>query len=408
MAKRVGRKVYRTNASYRKRKARRAIKIILVIIVLAALVFLGYCVANPVFEYFADRGGESSSADGTKPWTPPKAPDENENEADGTEDDNSSEVSEEKQKNPDNDGFSAYRLPVSALTSSNALTEALSSAKESGYTAVIAVLKDEGGKIYYKTASEMAQSDETAVVGNMYPGQIYGMIKSAGFIPIAEINMLEDNNRYGENRDGSYHFASDKSTWLDNSVANGGKPWLSPFDTNTQSYAAYLSNEISSAGFDYVIFDGLTFPNFRNSDLSHIGAIVQSADRYKALINIENISVGASQPNGSVSIVMTSAGDILSGKAEIFKPEELSSEIIAVTYTPGEIGGTAVINGQEIALSDLAQYEKAETVFGEVMRLAGENKTIIPAIKQSDFSQADFNDIIAAAIDLGLESYIIL
>lgn len=414
MAKSVGRKVYRSNVNDRKKKARKAAKVVLVIIVLAALGFLGYCIANPVFEYLGKRGEGNSVADGTKPWTPPvlqEGEDEGEENPENNAADNSdqrSPASDEERKKPGAGRFSAYRLPVSALASTTTLAEALSSAKEGGYTAVIAVLKDKGGKIYYHTDSEMAKSDETALAGSMAAGQICGMIKSAGFTPIAELNLLEDNNRYGERRNGSYHFASDNSTWLDNSVANGGKPWLSPFDTETQSYAAYLSNEAASAGFEYIVFDGLTFPNFRNSDLTHIGAIVQSPDRYKALVNIENISAGASGPNGSASIVMTSAADIIGGTEEIFKPAELSSEIIAVTYDPAEFGGTMIIGGQEIALSDLTVYETAETVFAEVMRLAGNDKAIIPAVKQSDFSQSDFNDVISAAISLGLDSYIIM
>ncbi|MDE7288540.1 MAG: hypothetical protein K2N71_03420, partial [Oscillospiraceae bacterium] len=303
--------------------------------------------------------------------------------------------------------FSAYKLPVTALASTDALTAALNSAKEGGYTAVIAVLKDKGGKIYYRTASEMAQSDENAVAGDLYAGQICSMIKAAGFTPIAQVNILEDNNRYGEKRDGSYHIAGE-STWLDDSVANGGKPWLSPFDTLTQSYAAFLSNEVSSSGFEYVIFDGITFPPFRNSDLGLIGGAVQNADRYKGLVNIANIAANAAVQNNSSAITMLSAGDIISGTSEAFKPNELSSEIIGVSYMLGELGNTAVINGEEIAIADLTAYEKAETVFGEVKRLAGEGKTIIPAIRQSEFSQADFSDTISAIMSLGFDSYIIL
>ncbi len=409
MSRRVGRKIYRANANYRKQKVRKAFKILFFIIILAALVFLGYCVARPVFDYLSDRNEGSTSAD-TAPWTPPKAPEDDEDLTEGEED--NEEVSDDKdnsdQQKVQVGGFSAYRLPVSALGSEDALKNALEAVKEGGYTAVIAVLKDEGGKIYYKTGSELAQSDENAVVGSMYAGQICAMIKQAGFTAIAEINLLEDNNRYGEKRDGSYHFAIDDSTWLDNSVANGGKPWLSPFDTNTQSYAAYLANEVSSGGYEYVIFDGLTFPPFRNSDLNHIGTEVQSADRYKALVNIENIAVGALDKDKTLPLIMTSAGDILSGKAEVFKPSELSSEMIAVTYVPSEISGTVIINGQETAVSDMTVYERAAAVFGEVKRLAGEGKTIVPTLRQSDFSQADFNDVVTAAIELGMESYIIL
>ncbi len=408
MSVKGGRKIYRANTSYKKRKALKAVKIFFLIILLAVLVFLGYCVARSVADYLSDRNEGNISADDTIPWTPPAAPDDGEDiDNNGDADD---AVPEETVNNEtaDNDNFSAYTLPVSALASESALKETLEYVKEGGYTAVIAVLKDEGGKIYYKTASEMAASDETAVAGDMQAGQICSMIRSAGFVPIAEINILEDNNRYGMNRDGSYHLISDNSAWLDNAPAKGGKPWLSPFDPYTQSYAEFLANEVSSSGFEYIVFDGFVFPHFRNSDLNYIGDTVKSEDRYKALVNIENISADAAVKNGSVPMMMTSAGDILSGKAEVFKPDEIASGMIAVNYVPSEMEGTAVINGQEVAVSELSAYDRAKTVLGEVKRLSGEGKMIVPVIRQNDFSQADFSEIIAAAIDLGMDSYIVM
>ncbi|MDE5741964.1 MAG: putative glycoside hydrolase [Oscillospiraceae bacterium] len=413
MSKRAGRKIYRTNRGNRKKMVRSVFKFLFIAIILAALIFVGYSVAKTVVNYL--KNNDVSTGENDKPWTPPVLVDDTgddvqgdisaDNAGDnGTSDNNESDKGEEKSFEV---RFSAYKLPVTALASTDALTASLNSAKEGGYTAVIAVLKDKGGKIYYKTGSEMAKSDETAVVGELYAGQICSMIKAAGFTPIAQVNLLEDNNRYGEKRDGSYHIAGE-STWLDDSVANGGKPWLSPFDTLTQSYAAFLSNEVSSAGFEYVIFDGVTFPPFRNSDLSLIGGAVQGADRYKGLVNIANISANAAVQNNSFAITMLSAGDIISGTSEAFKPNELSSEIIGVSYMLNELGNTAVINGEEIALADLPAYEKAETVFGEIKRLAGEGKTIIPAIRQSEFSQADFSDTISAVMSLGFDSYIIL
>ena len=409
MSRRVGRKIYRANANYKKQKVLKAFKILFFIIILAALVFLGYCVARPVFDYLSDRNAENSSAENTAPWTPPVFEENGDEKADISEQgDTDSEEEKSEEKTSINNGFSAYRLPVSSLESDKTLKDALALVKEGGYTAVIAVLKDEGGKIYYKTGSELAKSDENAIVGNMYAGQICSIIKSEGFTPIAEVNLLEDNNRYGENRDGSYHFASDNSTWLDSSVANGGNRGCRLSIRTRQSYAAYLSNEVSGGGFEYIIFDGLTFPPFRNSDLNYIGSMVQSADRYKALINIENISVGAVNKEKTIPVVMTSAGEILDGKEEVFKPAEISSEMIAVSYVPSEISGTVIIGGQETAVSDMTAYERASAVFGEIKRLAGENKTIVPALRQSDFSQADFNDVITAAIELGMESYIIL
>ena len=405
---RRGRKIYRTRAGNRKRRTQKFFKALFMIIILALLVFVGYSVAKPVYKYFSERSGKDS-AEETVPWTPPVMPDD----TDGTGNE-TADVPEESADAPEDNGenrkldFSAYQLPETALISDSDLRNALESAKGSGYTAVVVTMKAEGGKIYYKTSSQMALSADGAVAGGMYAGQISSMIKNAGFTPIAKINLLEDHNWYGEYKTGAYRFVGSTSTWLDDSAANGGKPWLSPFDTDTQSYAAYLANEVSSAGFDYVIFDGIVFPPFRNSDLNYVGAIVKDPSKYKTLISIADISAKTAEANGSSVMVTASAGEIIGGKSDLFKPAELTVKTVSVEYFPNGLENTALINGEEIALSELTAYDRAKTVFTEIKRLAGDEITIVPALKQSDFSQADFSETISAFMDLGFTSYIIL
>lgn len=405
---RRGRKIYRTRAGNRKRRTQKFFKALFMIIILAALVFVGYSVGKPIYKYFSERSGKDS-AEETVPWTPPVMPDDTYSTVGETEDvpEESTYVSEDSVENSKLD-FSAYQLPETALVSDAELRNALESAKGSGYTAVVVTMKAEGGKIYYKTSSQMALSADGAVAGGMYAGQISSMIKNAGFTPIAKINLLEDHNWYGEYKTGAYRFEGSTSTWLDDSAANGGKPWLSPFDTDTQSYAAYLANEVSSAGFDYVIFDGIVFPPFRSSDLNYVGAIVKDPSKYKTLISIADISAKAAEANGSSVMVMASAGEIIGGKSDLFKPAELTVKTVSVEYFPNGLENTALINGDEIALSELTAYDRARTVFTEIKRLAGDEITIVPALRQTDFSQADFSETISAFMDLGFTSYIIL
>lgn len=405
---RRGRKIYRTRAGNRKRRTQKFFKALFMIIILAALVFVGYSVGKPIYKYFSERSGKDS-AEETVPWTPPVMPDDTYSTVGETEDvpEESTYVSEDSVENSKLD-FSAYQLPETALVSDAELRNALESAKGSGYTAVVVTMKAEGGKIYYKTSSQMALSADGAVAGGMYAGQISSMIKNAGFTPIAKINLLEDHNWYGEYKTGAYRFEGSTSTWLDDSAANGGKPWLSPFDTDTQSYAAYLANEVSSAGFDYVIFDGIVFPPFRSSDLNYVGAIVKDPSKYKTLISIADISAKAAEANGSSVMVMASAGEIIGGKSDLFKPAELTVKTVSVEYFPNGLENTALINGEEIALSELTAYDRARTVFTEIKRLAGDEITIVPTLRQTDFSQADFSETISAFMDLGFTSYIIL
>lgn len=399
-----GRKIYRTSANYRKKRNRKILKAFLVIILLAALVFLGYSVAKPIHNYIVNKTWENATDE--EVWTPPVV-----TEQTGSETESDTQISEEtenadKENNPKAESFSAYKLPVTALVSSQALTAELDTAKENGYTAICVPLKAEGGKIYYNTASAMAATSEDAVAGTMYAGQISSIIKNKGFIAVAYINLLEDNNRYGGNRTGSYR-TTDDSTWLDNAPANGGKPWLSPFETDTQEFVRFISNEITGAGFDNIVFDGAVFPNFRNSDKAYIGESVQSETRYEALVNIANIAAEAAEAYEINAILTVSAADILDGTEEVFKPTELKYSTFAVDFSLENIPATAVINGEETALSELSAYDRAYVIFSEIQRLAGADSKLVPVLTQSEFTQADFNETITAVRTLGCESYII-
>ena len=404
---RRGRKIYRTRTGNRKRRTQKFFKVLFTIIILAALVFIGYSVGQPIYKYFSERS-ERGSGEETVPWTPPVMPDDTEDTDSASDDPDETSESSDKTNGEASISFSAYQLPETALVSDADLRNALENAKDSGYTAVVVTMKAKGGKIYYKTTSQMALSADGVSAGDMYAGQIAAMIRNAGFIPIAKINLLEDHNLYGEYKTGAYRFEGTTSTWLDNAASSGGKPWLSPFDTDTQSYAAYLSNEISGAGFDSVIFDGIVFPPFRNSDLNYIGAVVKDPNKYKSLISIADIAAKAAEANNTSVIVTVSAGDVLKGTSDLFKPAELTVKTVSAEYFPGELENTALINGEEIALSELTAYERAKVVFSEIKRLAGEDITIVPALRQTDFSQADFSDTISAFMDLGFDSYIIL
>ncbi len=400
-----GRKIYRTSANYRKKRNRKILKVFLIIILLAALVFLGYSVAKPIHNFIISKTGENTSED--EVWTPPVQTEKVDEEPESESQTEETTQPAEEEKKPQTDVFSAYQLPAEALDSTDTLMNALRTAKEIGYTAISVPLKAEGGKIYYNTASEMALSSEDAVAGRMYAGQIASIIKNEGFIAIAYVNLLEDNNRYGENRKGSYR-TTDDSTWLDNAPTKGGKPWLSPFDTDTQAFVQTIVNEVSGARFDHIVFDGAVFPNFRNSDKAYIGETVQSETRYKALVNIAEIAAETAAVNEVNSILTVSAADILAGTEEVFKPAELSYTTLAVEYFPAEIANTAVINGEEIALSELPANNKAYVIFSEIQRLAGADLKIVPVLNQSEFSQADFNETITAVRSLGCDSYIIL
>ena len=401
----TGRKVYRNVAHAKKKRLKKFFSVILTLFILAILVFLGYSVAKPIFNYF---NSEENLTDDSLPWTPPVSEETtveiDSGKADDTIQTEVTAVTDEEIQISDE--FTAYMLPTDALESPAKLVGYINQAKAEGYNAVTVTMKAEGGKIHYATISEFAKSDENTVVGTMSAEQICKIIKDNGLNAYALINLLEDNSRYGENRDGSFH-SIDGSTWLYNSVANGGKPWLSPFENDTISYVAYITNEIVSSGFDAIITDGICFPNFRNSDLNLIGNSVKSQDRYTSLINLMTIVSNVTSSRNIMSMHTLDANDIISNTEEAFKPELLAEKKLLIEYSSTKFKNTIVYNNSEIILSDLSEYEKFRTIWTIIKEKSGDNIELIPLIVRSEYNQADYDAIITELISLGYKSYIV-
>lgn len=405
-----GRKIYRKSSYAKKMRLKKAGGIFAAFIGIAVLVFVGYSVAKPIFNFLNSEENISDST--SEPWTPPVVTDTSEEDVNtGADTENNGTNAAENDKtdvpavtDTNSEGFTAYLLPEDALTNPTVLNGYLEQAKTDGYNSVILTLKAEGGKIYYNTRSEFAAMDENAVDGMMPVQQITSIVKNSGMKAIASINLLEDNNRYGENRDGSYH-NSDGTTWLDNAVSKGGKPWLSPFEEDTKEYIRFLAEEIAGAGFDAIAADGAVFPNFRNSDLNYIGNSIKNVTRYMALIEVVNIVKSAAEAQSVGFMLEINAADILYGRAEVYKPEQLGQITLLVEYSPSDFNESVIYNNQEIVVSELSASERFKTVFGIISASSGENITIIPVISRNNMNQVEYSDTIQELISEKYDSY---
>lgn len=403
-----GRKVYRTNSYEKKKRLKKALRILFGMIIIAALVFVGYSVGKPIMNYLSkeDEGFENQE----EPWTPPVVTSDSSETAASDE---SLDVSEKPSQDntPSDDknnstGLTAFMLSESALNDPSQFSAMLDQVKSDGYTAVSITLKAKGGKIYYNTASKMANLDDNAVIGNMPIQQIAYLVKNSGLKMIAELNILEDNNRYGEYRDGSYH-ALDGSTWLDTAADKGGKPWLSPFEEETKEMVRFLADEVSAAGFDQIVLSGLVFPSFRNSDLMLLGETVKDPNRYKALIELANIAKTAANEHNTDLSIRVSASDIIYGKSEIFKPSELSGYTLLIDFDPTEFTESVVYNNNEIVFSEFDPSSKFKKSFEIIMRQCGNDVSVIPVISESGSNHADYDSLISEIISEGFESYFV-
>lgn len=319
MRSKKGPKVHQYSKKHRRpiRPGRAVLSVCFTFLIAGAIGFVGYSVAKPILQFTKTDSGESSQ---TEPATEQAAASQTEPateiSAAVTETEPATEV-------PDTQMFVlGYRLPEEALESESAFKEALTQARQAMPDGKILVvpLKKQGGEILYQTEISLAKQCGAAS-GTLTLAQITAAAGAQGWTPVAECDLLQDNLLPDADADAGYRVVSDGSRWLDNTKEKGGKAWVSPFSSVTQTYLSDLVKEIADAGFFEIWCTGVTFPNFRSSDLDYLGDQVKNADRAEALTDLLNQLGDAA---GAVPVLLcANAQQAESGQAEAFRPDEL-------------------------------------------------------------------------------------
>ena len=392
-----GRKVKHTKRLYGRRKSlpRKILSVAIVIIIIGGLGFVGYSIAPPLIDFFKGLGkdkGDSSS----KVWTPPEV---------SSSQTDSSIVDSSLPDNQQND-IKTLTLTKEALLSEQALKDALTAAKSSGYNEVAAPLKIQGGELYFKTENAIAVRAK-AVKGTLTAAQIVAIIKESGLVPVAQLSILNDNLAPRADYLIGYKFENQETMWLDNSPDRGGKPWMSPFSQQAKAYITQLIDELGTAGFTKFITTDYVFPNFLPGDLNYIGAIVKDPNRNSALIAFaQQVKADVDKYSGQTIIKMT-AVDSIAGKVEAFVPANLKGLTISTQIDVATLPANITLSDNTVIdLSTLNVYDRVKTITTKMAQLCGEEK-IIPVLNVAGLGQTDIDSAVKALTDMGYKNYII-
>lgn len=280
-----GTKIKRTKNLYRKKKTRaqKIVGTVLLIIAIAAVFFIGYCLGKPLLDFF-----EKNAARENPQWTPPTVsatePPIVENEASGTDKQEitATTVGEENIPQAANSGYFAVTAPSSALSNTTSLAAFAAKSKSEGYSAVIVVMKDSGGYLHYR--SELEELEETGIVlGSLRPNEIVKTLSDNGLLAIASVSVLSDNAGCVAFPDMSYKIKNEPSmSWLDYSTGTDIR-WANPASEATVNYNNAIVGELKSAGFTEIQLTDLVFPELHPYDKEYLSDEYFAADRYKML-----------------------------------------------------------------------------------------------------------------------------
>ncbi|MDR0947212.1 MAG: putative glycoside hydrolase [Ruminococcus sp.] len=392
------RKVYRYQKGRRKKRMSKVAYASGILLIGAVLVFLGYSIAGPLFAFFSGEKATETEILTTPTFTldttsVTKIREDTASETGGTAIETHSPF------------LAAYSVPPSALDTLQSLSDYILEAQNNGFNAVSIPLRIEGGFLTYKSDNETAINAEL-VRGTLTARQIADTIKSAGLRAVAEMNLLHDTTFY-PNYKMSYKFDGSGERWLDNALNKGGRPWISPFDPDTITYLSDLSAEVSGAGFEEIVFDGLLFPPFRSTDLNYIGDKVKSAERYKALIDVYKAVSGKAAENKAAPKLEIRAIDLINNTAEAYKPAELDGAPIVVEYNAADFTKTIIADGTEIILADMDEAGKVSVVMQLCAhKLSGTEGVTIKLVGISPFTES-YSSVTAVLASMGFNDYII-
>ena len=298
----------------------------------------------------------------------------------------------------------AYTLSDNDLKSTKSLEAALSAEKLKMYNTVAVPLKLKGGKLIYSTKNSVIWYKEILNAG-MTLDYIVSAIEKAGKKPAACMDVLNDNIYPKVYNEAGYTNEVDGSMWLDDTEENNGKPWLSPYSDTAKTYIQELSEEIASAGFEYIIAGGINYPDFTEDDERAIGSEVSSNDRRLELVAIANLMNTAISENESTMLLEISAYDYFTEKSEVYQPIILDSKLTVLDIDASKfysvfsyVGGQVDFTGMPISDKILKICDIFKTSIGQ---------DFIPCVIKEGMTDKQLQETITALMGAGYQTYMI-
>lgn len=411
--KRSRRNLYRR----RKSKGRKAAELILLLLVIAVLIFVGYSVAPPILKFFSEHSQPGQNV--SEPvWTPPAESENSSVDTSGTDNTTTSKPQEVPQ--PSGPRF-AVTAPDTALASEKALNDYLKTVTSSGYDTVVFYLKNTRGELLYKSSVDVIKDNEDVVKGKLTPAQIIKACTAAKITPIADISTLYDRLTPRLLDGGGYAYlepgvVTDSSWhWLDAASENGGKPWASPYSKDTVNYFADIASELAKAGFKNVILSDTIFPNFGSYDYKHLFTEVQSPDRSDKLALLAQACADKNKAAGAKTSVKIDASDLLAIKTSNYKKsaeiwlskDKMKGCDILVTLDMSALGTTIQLTEKDVLTVDDSLPKAIAQIFPQVKKTMDKTEISVGLTGASKLTDDEIKAAKAAFEKLGYDDIII-
>lgn len=279
-------------------------------------------------------------------------------------------------------------LPVSAYGDETAVDDFIAQAKADGATAVAVVVKDADGNVYFENAKASSYGAVTDSALDLE--SVVSKITENNMTPVAVMHAFSDPIA-AQSRDNCYMYIDGSSMWLDNSLANNGKPWLSVNSSSAKKYLYSLENDLLEAGFKQIIMKSVQYPDVRDSSTIAFPDGSDNQAKQQTLADFANNAISRAQKQGASLTVEFDSESVAGKKTNIYfgSPLTVSADVISPVISSSSLKGTVTI-GETTVKKPL---ENLDDLLAAISEAASESD-IIPIVYSSDKNADDIIEAI--------------
>lgn len=392
----------------RRRSTAKAVKAVVGVVAVAALVFLGYSIASPLYNLATGK------------WKPPVASSSSKKAVSSSSKASSKASSSSPKAKVMAAKVRGVYLPKSYLSDTAALNTFITQAKAAGINLAIIDLKAEDGVVNYASKVQEIQGTDALPSGEPDASAAAKALSAAGITPAARICAFEDPIAPSVMRGSGVLYSGNHSiNWLDPT----NKRWLNPYSTVAQQYITNLSTEAVSLGYKEVFVDSLTFPTKGNPDSQgYYGDNLPSKEQCISSFTA-SLKQAVNAAGGKLSVIMPGTAAVGKAPANLGQSQDiftLSGDFITPNICPSLFDPAGIqIGANTIQKPDLTPGDTVNAIAQYLKTQDGAKlSTAVPIIQDftntgigdgnyKQYTAADVKAEITALTGAGIDSYIL-
>ena len=380
----------------------------LVVVLLAVVAGLGWLLYTPVYNFIMGLTLEPSqqpTQSQSAPETPEPLPQESQPEEGSS--------SQPEENHPPVTVLGEIRgvyMPAAYQQSDLLADRFLDSLQGSDINAVLVDLKDANGVVHYQSSLEQVAANGAQSEQAVDAAWLVKKLKDRGYTPIGRVSAFQDKTAPRSMADSAVKYQGTQTNWIDNSLQNGGKPWLNPYSLDAQNYISDIAYEAAEKGFEIIILDSVQFPTGYSLELATYGdtggrsrqeVLTQFADRVSERLAGRDCRV----------LVQVFSGTMLTGDAYGEDPAALIRDRGVIDLSPAMLGAWFQLGEERIE----NPVQKPYAIVNFLLEHIGPQAGTIAILQDytaswlagEPYGRAQVEEQLRALRDNGLNSYIL-